>query len=231
MFPQKSPAMFIKIYGDRWCQIIRWAAYYQKVHDSEICDTFTTIQKSAGTLTAACRPPSTRTCSPVMSDAASDARNAITLATSSGWPARPSGWVSFDLSRNCKQSSSFIENITFFHPKLGLDVCPRVDNQTSDNTLQDLTQPLVEKSLSASYPPMGIGASFWWWDALPHQPVQFGLVKRHWSLETSSSIVKFPPPYLIALNKMRLPMPTLDSGVFRGTIRLWPPLATKICLP
>ena len=30
----------------------------------------------------------------------------------------------------------------------------------------------MEKSPPASYPPMGIGASFWWWDALPHQPVR-----------------------------------------------------------
>ena len=60
----------------------------------------------------------------------------------------------------------YFENVAFFHAKLGLDVCPRVDNQTSDDTLQDLTQPLVEESLSVSYPPMGIGASFWWRDAM-----------------------------------------------------------------
>ena len=28
-----------------------------------------------------------------------------------------------------------------------------------------------KKTPSASYPPMGIGASFWGWDALPNQPV------------------------------------------------------------
>ena len=55
--------------------------------------------------------------------------------------------------------------------KLGSDVCPRVDNQTSGNTLQGLTWPIVEKSPSASYPPTGIGANFWWQDASPHQPV------------------------------------------------------------
>ena len=87
----------------------------------------------------------------------------------------------------------YFENVTFFHAlKLGSDVCPRVDNQTSGNTSQDLTRPLVEKSPSASYPPMGIGASFWWRDALPHQ---LGLGKRHWNLETSSAVVEFPPPY------------------------------------
>ena len=31
---------------------------------------------------------------------------------------------------------------------------------------------IVEKSPSASYPPMDIGASFWWRDALQHQPVR-----------------------------------------------------------
>jgi hypothetical protein len=65
----------------------------------------------------------------------------------------------------------YFENVAFFHAKLGSDVCPRVDNQTSGETSQDLTRPLVEKLPSTSYPPMGIGASFWWWDALPHQPV------------------------------------------------------------
>ena len=50
----------------------------------------------------------------------------------------------------------YFENVTFFHTKLGSDVCLRVDNQTSGDTLQDLTRPLVEKSPSASYPPLGI---------------------------------------------------------------------------
>ena len=60
----------------------------------------------------------------------------------------------------------YYENVAFFHAKL---VCPKGDNQTSNDTLQDSTQPLVEKSPSASYPSMGIGASVWWRDALPHQ--------------------------------------------------------------
>ena len=34
----------------------------------------------------------------------------------------------------------YFENNAFFHAKLGWDVCPRVDNQTSGDTLQDLTQ-------------------------------------------------------------------------------------------
>ena len=76
----------------------------------------------------------------------------------------------------------------------GSEVCPRVDNQTSGDTLQDLTRQLVEKLPSASYPPMDIGASFWWRNALPHFN-QLGLGKRHWNLETSSAVVEYPPPY------------------------------------
>ena len=58
-------------------------------------------------------------------------------------------------------SISFIlKNVAFFHAKLWLDVCPRIDNQTTGDTLQDLTWHLVEKSQSASYPSMGIEASF-----------------------------------------------------------------------
>ena len=63
----------------------------------------------------------------------------------------------------------YFENVTFFHPKLGSHVCSRVDNvdiQTSGNALQYLIQPLVEKSPSASYPHMAIGARFLWRDAL-----------------------------------------------------------------
>ena len=30
----------------------------------------------------------------------------------------------------------YFENVTFFHAKLRSDVCPRVDNQTSGDTLQ-----------------------------------------------------------------------------------------------
>ena len=66
---------------------------------------------------------------------------------------------------------SYFGDVTFFQAKLGSDVCPRVDNQTSGDTLQKLTRPLVEKSPSASYPPMGIGTSFWWRDALPPKQI------------------------------------------------------------
>ena len=42
----------------------------------------------------------------------------------------------------------YFQNVAFFHAKLRSDICPRVDNQTSGETLQDLTRPLVEKPLS-----------------------------------------------------------------------------------
>ena len=89
----------------------------------------------------------------------------------------------------------YFENVAFFRAKLGSDVCPRVDNQTSGDTLQDLARPLVEKSPSASYPPMGNGANFWWQDTLPHQLVRI----REETLESgnSSAVVEFLPPYYI----------------------------------
>ena len=43
---------------------------------------------------------------------------------------------------------------------------------------------------------MGIGVSFWWWDALPHAN-QLGSEKRRWNLETSSAAVEFQPLYRI----------------------------------
>ena len=71
----------------------------------------------------------------------------------------------------------YFENVAFFHTKLRSDVCPRVDNQFEPNLwwwhfTRYLTRPLVEKSPSASYPPTGFGASFWWQDALSHQLVR-----------------------------------------------------------
>ena len=106
----------------------------------------------------------------------------------------------------------YFENVAFFHAKLWSDICPRVDNQTSGNRLQDSTRPPVEKSQSASYPPMGIEASFWWRDALPHQPVRireetlesgnlfnFRLRNIRWEKKRSQAISCWSPnmrPYL-----------------------------------
>ena len=39
----------------------------------------------------------------------------------------------------------YFENVTFFHAKLRSGICPRVDNQPSGDTLQDLTRPLSGK--------------------------------------------------------------------------------------
>ena len=39
----------------------------------------------------------------------------------------------------------YFKNVAFFHAKLESDVCPRVDDQTSGDTLQDSTQTLSGK--------------------------------------------------------------------------------------
>ena len=54
----------------------------------------------------------------------------------------------------------YLENVAFFHVKRESDVSPRVKNQTSGDTVQDIIRPLVEISPSASYPPMVIGVGF-----------------------------------------------------------------------
>ena len=60
----------------------------------------------------------------------------------------------------------YFENVAFFLAKLGSDFCPRVDNQTTGDTLQDLTQPLVEKLPSVIYPWV-LDRAFWWRKPLP----------------------------------------------------------------
>ena len=52
----------------------------------------------------------------------------------------------------------------------------------------------MEKLPSASYPPMDIGLSSCWQDALPHTN-QLELGKRCWNLATSSAVIKFWSPY------------------------------------
>ena len=47
----------------------------------------------------ACLPPSTGSVTPVMNDAASDAKNAMALATSMASPGRPRACVLFECSR------------------------------------------------------------------------------------------------------------------------------------
>ena len=83
---------------------------------------------------------------------------------------------------------SYFENLVFFHAKIGSDVCPRVDNQTSGDTLQNLTWPLSGKISISQLSTHGFViiykskylnflvsfslASFWWHDVLPYQPVR-----------------------------------------------------------
>ena len=121
-------------------------------------------------------------------------------------------WLNFNLFKFIIIIIFYFENVAFFHTKIGSDVCPRVDNQTSGDTLQDSTQPLrVEKSPSASYPRMGIGARDFG-GGMPFHTNQFGLWKRHWNLETSSVVVQFPPPHhqIISLN----PTPLIRRSYF-----------------
>ena len=100
----------------------------------------------------------------------------------------------------------YFENITFFHAKLGSDIChSKVDNQPSVTlySVQVLTQLLVNQSQSGSYPSMGVGARFWWPDALSDT---YQLQIREKMLESrnlfssrwiSTSIPQFPKNYYV----------------------------------
>ena len=88
----------------------------------------------------------------------------------------------------------YFENAAFFHAKLGSDVCPRVDNQTSGDTLQDLTRPLSGKITISQLSTHGYWSEFYGGE-MPFDTKKFWLGKRHWNLETSSVVVEFPPPY------------------------------------
>lgn len=52
----------------------------------------------------ACLPPSTGRVAPVMKEESSDAKNAILLATSSGFPGLPRACVALLLSMNCREN-------------------------------------------------------------------------------------------------------------------------------
>ena len=68
----------------------------------------------------------------------------------------------------------------FFHAKLGSDVCPRVDNQTYGDTLQNSTQPLTSGKIAISL----LSTQEFWSEFLvvgcimPFHINQFGLGKR-----------------------------------------------------
>ena len=107
----------------------------------------------------------------------------------------------------------YFEKVAYFHAELESDVCPRVYNRTSGGTSLDLTQSLVEKMPSASYPPKSIGASFWWQDAYPssHQPFRRTLE------ETMESEKLFSSSWIFAFVQYHLDR-TLCSGFnSRGT--------------
>ena len=69
---------------------------------------------------------------------------------------------------------------------------PRVDSQTSGDTLQDLTRKWKNRHQPVIYPWL-LERDFG--SGMPFHTNQFGLGKRHWNLEISSAVVEFPPPY------------------------------------
>ena len=87
----------------------------------------------------------------------------------------------------------FILKVAFFHAKLGSDVNPRVDNQTSGDTSQDLTQSLSGKIAISQLSTHGYWSEFLVAGCLSTPTSSdYG---RHWNLETSSVLVEFPPLY------------------------------------
>ena len=95
-----------------------------------------------------------------------------------------------DESRDSSQLPSqfiiilYFENVAFFHAKLGLDICPRVDNQTSGETLQDLIQPLSEKRHQPVIHPWVSEQVFN--GGMPFHTNQLGLEKSSW-ISTSAT--------------------------------------------
>ena len=87
----------------------------------------------------------------------------------------------------------YFENVTFFHAKLGSDVRPIVDNQTSGDTWEDWTRPLVEKSL-VNHSWVFEGAFV---TGMSLHTNQFRLGKRHLNLGPFSVVFEFPPPYFL----------------------------------
>ena len=85
-------------------------------------------------------------------------------------------------------SSSFILKTS----ELGSDVGPRVDSQTTGDTLQDLTPPISGKNCQQPViHPWMLLQDFG--GGMPFHANQFRLGKRHWNLETSSVVIEFPP--------------------------------------
>ena len=107
----------------------------------------------------------------------------------------------------------YFENVTFFHAELGSDICPRVDNHISGDTLQESTRPLVEKNaINQLSTPWILERVFG--GGMPFHTNQFGLGKTHWSLETSLAVVEFPPPYHNCNAQSKEPTQLLQPVVF-----------------
>ena len=75
----------------------------------------------------------------------------------------------------------YFENVNFFHDKLGSDVFPRVDNQTSGDTLQDLTRPLGKNRHQPVIHSWVLERVFG--GRMPFHTNQFELGQRHWNLD------------------------------------------------
>ena len=72
------------------------------------------------------------------------------------------------------------EECRILHAMLGLDVCPRVDNQNSGENLQDSTLPLSGKIAISQFSNHGYWSVFLVAGCQFHTN-QFGIGKRHWN--------------------------------------------------
>ena len=85
----------------------------------------------------------------------------------------------------------YFENVAFFHAKLGSEVSPRVDNQTSGDTVRGLTRPLSysgEIAISQLLVRIFGGEMLFHTNQIREETLGSG------KLFSSSCI--FPPPYL-----------------------------------
>ena len=120
-------------------------------------------------------------------------------------------WIFYEsmYTSSSSSSSSFIlKTILFLHTKLGLDVCPNVDSQISGDTSPDLTRPLSGKIAISQLSTHGYWSKFFqWWDALPHQPVQF----REETLESGNLFQRYI--HKLTLSSFQTPLtPKVTSG-------------------
>ena len=109
-------------------------------------------------------------------DPSEEARNNISIdeltqlnsfGSCSGLPLPQSNWYCH--FRTSSSPPFILKTLVFFHAKLGMDVCPTVNNQHSVTLYKSyLTRPLLYKSPSdGSCLVHGYWRGFWWPDALP----------------------------------------------------------------